>query len=299
MKILVIGGSGFIGSHIVDELVSMGYDVVVVDKNKNHQNKKSKYYKADITNYKKIENVFRIEKPDIVNHHAVSMVDPRESNRYPKREVWVTVEGTLNILKCCKKYETKKLIFASSSSVYGSVSELPIKESVPKNPISAYGTAKLAAENYIRLYLDNYTILRYSNIYGPRQVGTTCGIIAILIRKYFSGERPVIFGDGSQTRDYLYVSDAVSANILSIEKGDNEIFNIGSMQEISLKQILDMLSDMKLTIEPIYAEEKKGDMKRLCLDTRMSKRILGWKQKICLRDGIEKTLKYYRKIHGY
>jgi len=229
MKVLVTGGAGFIGSHIVDLYIKEGYEVVVVDDlstgNAKYINKKAKFYKLDINelnvNDYKLKEVFKEERPDIVNHHAaqISVID---SIKDPVFDAKVNILGTLNLLENCVKYNVKKFIFASSGgTVYKETDKLPVDENQPLKPLSPYGVSKIAIENYLYFYkkvhhLDSI-ILRYANIYGPRQDPYgEAGVVAIFINKMLKGENPIINGDGNQTRDFVYISNAAKVNLLAL-----------------------------------------------------------------------------------
>src|SRR6056297_1143722 len=238
-KILVTGGAGFIGSHIVDKLISQNNKVVIIDNlstgQKENINKKARFYKADITN-KKIKEIFKKEKPDIVFHLA-AQINVRKSIQNPLLDTKVNVLGSLNIFQAAKESNVKKIIFSSTGgAIYGKAKQIPTPETCQPKPQSPYGLSKLTTENYLKLYHKlfniNYTILRYSNVYGPRQnTLAEAGVIAIFTKQLLKNKTPVINGQGKQTRDYVYVKDVVSANILSIKKGDNKTFNIGTSKQ--------------------------------------------------------------------
>ncbi len=230
MKILVTGGAGFIGSHVVDLYIKEGYEVVVVDDlstgKVEYINKKAKFYKLDINelnlNDNKLKDVFKDEKPDVINHHA-AQISVSESIKDPVSDANVNILGTLNLLENCVKYNVKKFIFASSGgTVYKETDKLPVDENRPLKPLSPYGVSKIAIENYLYFYkkvhhLDSI-IFRYSNVYGPRQDPYgEAGVVAIFINKMLKGENPIINGDGNQTRDFVYISDAARANLLALK----------------------------------------------------------------------------------
>ncbi|HDD35232.1 MAG TPA: NAD-dependent epimerase/dehydratase family protein, partial [Candidatus Desulfofervidus auxilii] len=224
MKVLLTGGAGFIGSHIADKLVEEGNEVIIVDNlstgKKKNLNPKAKFYDVDITNVNALEEVFSKEKPDIVNHHA-AQTDVRHSMRDPNFDAMVNVLGSLNILQLCSKYRVKKIIYASTSAVYNEPLYVPMDEKHPIDPLSGYGVTKYTVELYLHVYSQNhgisYTIFRYGNVYGPRQDPYgECGVVAIFSEQMLAGIQPTIFGDGSKTRDYVYVGDIVDANIFAM-----------------------------------------------------------------------------------
>jgi UDP-glucose 4-epimerase len=224
MKILVTGGAGFIGSHVVDAYLELGHEVVVVDNLSSgsieNLNPKAKFYKMDIRD-SDIEDLFKNEKPDIVNHHAAQM-DVRKSVEDPIYDADVNIIGSLNLLQNCIRYGVKKFIFASTGgAIYGEQDYFPADEEHPTRPLSPYGVAKLTVEKYLYFYKEvhglNYVVLRYANIYGPRQnPHGEAGVVAIFTSKMLKGEQPVINGDGFQTRDYTFVGDVVRANVLAL-----------------------------------------------------------------------------------
>jgi len=230
MKILVTGGAGFIGSHIVDLYIKNGYEVIIIDDlstgKAEYVNKKAKFYKLDINelnvNDNKLEDVFKDEKPDVINHHA-AQISVIESIKDPVSDASVNILATLKLLENCVKYNVKKFIFASSGgTVYKETDKLPVDENHPTKPLSPYGVSKMAIENYLYFYkkvhhLDSI-IFRYSNVYGPRQDPYgEAGAVAIFINKMLKGENPIINGDGNQTRDFIYISDTAQANLLALK----------------------------------------------------------------------------------
>ena len=302
MKILVTGGAGFIGSNVVDAYIEKGYEVIVVDDlssgKKENLNKKAKFYKLDICD-KALEEVFE-EGIDIVNHHA-AQVDVRKSIADPAFDARINIEGSLNILENCRKYKIKKIIFASSGGViYGECGSVPPNEDSPGSPISPYGVSKYAMECYLstyeKIYGLRYTALRYGNVYGPRQDPYgEAGVVAIFSGKMLNNEEVNIFGDGEQVRDYVYVGDVVKANILCLENGDNEIFNIGTGKSTSVNQLF---SEMKELIhyskEAVYKSLRAGELMRSSLDVGKAEQKLGWKAKVDIREGLKKTIEFFR-----
>ncbi len=300
MKILVTGGAGFVGSHIVDLLINNEHEVIVVDSlisgKKENINKKAKFYPLDIRT-KELEDVFASERPEIVYHLAAqSKVTP--SMKDPNYDQSVNIGGTINILELMKKYEVKKIIYSSSAALYGDPIALPIKEEDhPLNPISPYGMSKWASERYIELYYRmygiQYTIFRYANIYGPRQQATgEGGVIAIFIDRLRLNQSLTINGDGRHTRDYVFVKDVAKANLLAIDKGNQSIINISSGQAISLLELIKMLETItEKKIEIIHGKERKGDIIHSTLDPSISQELLAWEATTPLIEGLKLTLK--------
>ncbi|MDK2814152.1 MAG: UDP-glucose 4-epimerase [Thermoanaerobacter sp.] len=302
MKILVTGGAGFIGSHIVDLLIENGYEVVIVDNlstgKEEFINKKAIFYKKDITDDDLYE-IFEKEKPDYVVHQA-AQIDVQRSIDDPVFDAKVNVLGTVNLLECCRKSGVKKIVYASSAAVYGNPEYLPIDEVHKINPISYYGISKHTAEHYFEVYSQlydlKYTILRYANVYGIRQDPKgEGGVISIFIDKMLKGERPIIFGDGNQTRDFVYVKDVAKANLLALEKGDSEVVNISTNKATSINKLVELMNEiMNTSLEPIYAEPRKGDIVHSYLDNKKALEVLGWKPEYSLKDGLRETIECYR-----
>lgn len=305
-NVLVTGGAGFIGSHVVDRLIDEGYDVTVVDDlssgNEKNINKKAKFYKLDIQN-PELEAVFQKEKPHYVNHHA-AQVDVRRSVSTPIFDARVNVLGTINVLENCIKYKVKKVIFASSGgAIYGEQEDFPASEDHPLRPISPYGITKLMGEHYLRYYravygLD-YVALRYGNVYGPRQDPFgEAGVIAIFIQKMLNGEQPVINGDGEQTRDFVYVGDVVEANVLAMRNNiPDGIFNIGTGVETSVNQIFNLLRGIiNPYVEERHGPPRPGEQRRSVLECTKAKEILHWQLKTPLIDGLEETCRYFKNL---
>ncbi len=305
MKIIVTGGAGFIASHIVDAYIKAGHKVAVIDNLtsgfKRNLNPKAKFYKADIRNLGLIEKIFKREQPQIVNHHA-ALVSVVESVRNPILAFETNVVGTLNLLLAFGKYgriRNGKFIFASTGgAIYGEPKRIPATERTKTNPLSPYGLSKLLAEKTIEFYSKKFGFsflnLRYVNVYGPRQNPKgEAGVVAIFIGLIKKGLRPTIFGDGTKTRDYLYVEDIVRANLMALRRGRNETLNLGWGKEISDQLIFDTIAkELNFLKKPIYAPYRKGEVRRIALDAGRAKKILGWQPKIDLVQGIKKTVSW-------
>jgi len=303
MKVLVTGGAGFIGSHIVDRLIQEGHDVVVVDnlstgKRKNI-NRDAHFYKMDILN-SRIEKIFKKEKPDLISHHAAQM-DVRRSVADPIFDAQVNVLGLLNLLENAVRYGTKKVIFASSGgAVYGEQQVFPAPETHPLHPVSPYGISKLAGEHYLYYYQQvaglNYVALRYANVYGPRQDPFgEAGVVAIFSQKTLMNDQPIINGNGKQTRDYVFVEDVVEAHMAVIEKSIKGIFNVGTGKETSVNQLFRHLVDISgAKVKEVYGPEKRGEQIRSVLDYAKIKKATEWEPKVELYDGLKMTVDYFR-----
>jgi len=303
MKIMVTGGCGFIGSHIVDAYVAKGHDVVIIDNlstgNINNLNPRAKFYEEDINS--DLDKIFRREKFELINHHA-AQINVRTSVDDPVYDARINVLGTVNLLKFASKYAIKRFVYASSGgAVYGEPEQYPINEGTPLNPLSPYGASKVAAEHYIttfaRLYGMDYVIFRYSNVYGPRQIiKSEAGVISIFIDRIFRNESCSVYGDGKQIRDYVYVGDIVAANMLALNCAPN-IFNIGTNVETSVNDLIDIFSKiLKKDVAHQHVDPRPGEVQRNVLDYRHAWSVIQWQPKTQLKDGIAETFEYFKKI---
>ncbi|MGG1678047.1 NAD-dependent epimerase/dehydratase family protein [Neobacillus sp. NRS-1170] len=302
MKVLVTGGAGFIGSHVTQLLIELGYEVLVVDYlqsgNRDTVPLQARFYNVDITS-SELEPIFEKEKPEIVIHLA-AQVDVTRSIDNPFEDASSNILGTIRLLTCCHKFNIKKLIFSSSCAVYGEQNNCSVKENFRPKPLSFYGISKYTSELYIQtfnnLYQIPYTILRYANVYGPRQTPKgEGGVISTFFNKVLKGEAPFIFGDGEQTRDFIYVKDVSLANVLSIDYGTNETFNIGSNTKTSINELYQMISEISsCNIPPISMPERNGDIRNSCLDNTKAANLLNWKPSIDIQTGLRETFNYYK-----
>ncbi len=304
MKVLITGGAGFIGSNIVDALIERHNEVIVVDDLSNGKlenvNKKAKFYKFDIRD-KKLIDIFSIEKPDIVIHNAAQL-SVRISVENPLLDAEINVIGGLNVFDCSAKSNVKKVIFASSGgTVYGEQLYFPADENHPTNPISPYGVAKLTSEKYLNYYFREYglkyTALRYANIYGPRQdpLGEA-GVVAIFSNKILKGQDPIINGDGNQTRDYVYVGDAVEANLLAMESDFIGCVNIATSIETTVNELFYALKEASgnKNIKEVHGPAKPGEQYRSVLTYNLAKEVLGWQPKTPINEGLIKTFEWFK-----
>ncbi len=304
MKILVTGGAGFIGSHIVDAFLSAGHEVCVVDNLstgfRHNVAAGVRLHEIDIRDARLAE-VFEKEKPDVVCHQA-ALANVRESFEKPILYAEVNVVGSLNVLECCRQYGVRKVLYASTGgAVYGPPQNLPVSEDHPINPLDPYGASKHHVEHYLHLYHKNfgtaYTILRYPNVYGPRQNPFgEAGVVAIFARQLLDKHLPIINGSGEQERDFISALDIAQANLLALEKGDGEIINLGSGQGTTVNMIFSALADLTgFDEEPAYGPAKAGEVYKIYLNAGRAKEILGWTPKVGLRQGLEATVEFFRK----
>jgi UDP-glucose 4-epimerase len=312
MKILVTGGAGFIGSNVVDGYIEQGHEVVVVDNlysgKLENLNPAAKFYLMDIRS-DEIRKVLDIERPDVINHHAAQISVPY-SVEAPLFDVSVNIEGFVNILEAAKEFDIKKVIFISSGgAIYGEAEEYPTSEDYPPQPLSPYAIAKAVSEDYLYFYRHqyglDYTVLRYANIYGPRQIPHgEAGVVAIFMDNLVSGRKSLLFHfpdepDG-MIRDYCFVGDVVRANILALERGSGQAFNIGTGVETRTRQLYDkiyslMKSELALPDElsvPESRQARAGDLTRSCLVVEKAAKGLGWHPEHDLEAGLEKTMRW-------
>jgi UDP-glucose 4-epimerase len=303
MKILVTGGAGFIGSHVVDAYVELGHDVVVVDDlssgRKENLNPKARFYCVDIRD-EKLEEVFSAEKPAVVNHHAAK-ASLRESLLKPVLFADVNVLGSLRLLELGRKYGAKKFInISTGGAVYGEPQYLPADEKHPVGPLDPYGASKAAFELYLALYQKNYglafTVLRYANVYGPRQDPYgEAGVVAIFSAKMLRGEPPTVNGSGEQERDFVYVGDVAQASILALRAGDGGVYNIGTGVGTSINGIFSSLrSATNYSGLEVHGPAKAGEVFRIYLDADKANRELGWSPSVPLDEGLRRTVEYFR-----
>jgi len=306
MKIMVTGGAGFIGSHVVDALVREGHAVVVVDDlsmgRRDHVHPAARFHQVDIRRRDAMEKVFRAERPEVINHHA-AQGNLRRSMTEPSFDASVNILGSLVLIELSLAYRIKGFVYVSSGgAVYGEPQRLPVDEDHPIRPMSAYGVSKYSVEQYLDMFRSeqglDYTILRYANVYGPRQDPRgEAGVVAIFSRQMLAGERPTIFGDGTKTRDYVYVDDIVRANLLATaqKRAVGRVYNLGLGSEVSDRQIFELVrSSVGVTMEPILTAKRPGEIDRICLDPSRAKAELGWEPSIPLEEGVGRTVEFYR-----
>jgi len=312
-KIIVTGGAGFIGSHIVDRILSEGYEVVLIDDlsqgrleniSRHLDNENFKFMEADIRDSARVEAI--VKDADAIFHEA-AVVSITKSIEDPAYANDVNAVGTLNLLKACLNSNVKKFIYASSCAVYGEA-ESPQSEETPTSPRSPYAVTKIAAENYCKVFNKQYGLeaipLRYFNVYGPRQsYGPYSGVITKFIYHLMRGEPPVIHGDGEQTRDFVNVSDIVEANILALERTSvpSDPINIGTGTATSIKDLADLLIDItdRKNLKPVFDQPSAGDIRHSCADISRAKRALGYEPKVPLREGLVKLINDFEGLSHF
>ncbi len=333
ITVLVTGGAGFIGSHLVDLLIENNFRVVVVDDlssgREENVNREAQFYKLNITEEKKLREVFQRERPDYVSHQA-AQISVAFSVREPLFDARTNILGSVNLLQCSVDYLTRGIVFASSGgTVYGEPEHLPVKESHPLQPLSPYGISKVAVEHYLNFYQNHYSLnyvsLRYGNVYGPRQDPYgEAGVIAIFIEKMLRGEAPTINGDGEYIRDYIYVKDVAQANLLAIQNmlkltklkpqtegvrerraGEgskfviNNSFNLGTGKGTSVNELFHLLQEIIKFPYPVhYGPPREGDLRKNILDNRLIKEGWGWQPEVALSTGLKETVAWFANKKG-
>ncbi len=298
MQILLTGGAGFIGSHLVDTLLDFGNKVYVIDDLSSGKlenlNRSATIYKMDICD-QHLGELLRDIQPEIVFHLAAQVSVPRSVHN-PYEDARVNVLGTVNLLDACVKAGVKRVVFSSSAAVYGMPQYLPINEAHSLNTISPYGASKAAAEEYIRLYQRmydmNYIILRYANVYGPRQDAEgEGGVVSIFDRRLASREELTIFGSGEQTRDFVYIKDIVRANLAAASCSPNHTVNVSTGEATSINELAQtMISTTNTSVEIIHQPERQGDIQHSVLSPQLALEVMGWKPIYKLKDGLKDML---------
>lgn len=307
MKVLVTGGAGFIGSHVADRLILEGHEVIVVDnlstgKRKN-LNRAARFYKTDIQSWR-LERIFRNERPNIVMHLA-AQIDVRRSVEDPMFDAQVNILGMLNVVQQAVKHGVRKVVFSSSGgAIYGEQEIYPAPEIHAAQPLSPYGLSKLCGEQYLSYFQRvsglQMVNLRYANVYGPRQdPHGEAGVVAIFIQKLLNNEQAIINGNGRQTRDFVYVEDVIEANLAVMGQETQGTFNVGTGQETSINDLFRILLEHTgSTCKEVHGPAKKGEQARSVIDASKLRRELSWEPKTDLRDGLKKTVEYFRERMG-
>lgn len=304
-KVLITGGAGFIGSHVVDIFVGAGYDVIVADNlssgRRTNLNPAARLYEVDIRSAE-LEEVFARERPDYVSHLA-AQVDVRKSLTDPLLDADINVLGSIRLIELARKYEVKKMVYISTGgAVYGEPEYLPCDEDHPVNPICQYGISKHTVEHYLYLYNElyglPYVVLRYPNVYGPRQdPNGEAGVVAIFTGQMLQGKPVTINGAGDQERDFVYVVDCARANLLALETDVTGIYNLASGVGTSVNELAAVLKDVtNYPLEPKHGPAKLGETHKIYLTAEKAGRVLGWEPTYNLRRGLEETVDYFREV---
>lgn len=299
-KVLVTGGAGFIGSHTVDALLSAGAEVVVVDNlstgRRRNLSPSAAFYEVNIAE-ERFSEILRRERPDVIYHFAFYVLVP-SSVENPLLDM-DALSGSVRLLQEARALRVRKVVFASSGFLYGNTPVLPVTEASAVDPVTPYAVAKHAVENYLRFFQRTYgvphVILRYSAVYGPRQA---TGAMADYIRTLSAGAQAEMWGDGTKTRDYVYIDDVVSANLLALgipADHPSPVFNIGTGVETTLNAVYQKIADL-LGVEarPIYRPDRPGEQMRYCLDSTRARRDLGWEPGCSLEAGLRLTVGAHR-----
>jgi UDP-glucose 4-epimerase len=303
-RILVTGGAGFIGSNLVDALVENGHDVAIVDNLstgfKENINEKAKFFGVDICDKDALKEVFQQFQPEAV-YHLAAQINVRKSLEDPESDVKVNVTGSINVLECASLVGIKKFIFSSTGgAIYGEEAELPTPETTVPEPPSPYGIDKLASEKFVKFYANKYNFsyncLRYSNVYGPRQnPHGEAGVVAIFSAEILKNDNLDIFGDGSQTRDYIFVGDVVRANLAALQSPDSDVYNIATGVETSIMELVEKLKVITGNNPTItHLEAKSGELMRSCLDNRKAQTNLNFQPETSLDEGLKKTVEHIK-----
>ena len=304
MKVLVTGGAGFIGSHVVDALIAEGHQVAVIDDlstgKREQVNPAARFYRVDLRDDTAMADVFAAEQPEAISHQAAK-ANVRESLEKPVLYADVNVLGSLKLLELARKNGVRKVIYASTGgAAYGEPQYLPVDEDHPVNPLDPYGASKHHVEHYLYLYRQNYgldyTVLRYPNVYGPRQdpLGEA-GVVAIFTGQMLTGCHPVINGSGEQERDFVYVGDIARANVLALSRGSGGIYNLGSGQGTSVNQVFAALKAATGYQGPeLHGPAKLGEVFKIYLDASRARSELGWQPTVSFDEGIARTVEYFR-----
>jgi UDP-glucose 4-epimerase len=306
VRILVTGGAGFIGSHVVDAYIAAGHEVAILDNfstgRQENVSPDARVYRCDVRDQPEVERAVAAFKPEAVNHHAAQAEVPR-SIADPTYDAHINILGGLNLLKACTDHSVGKVIFSSTGgALYGEPDVIPAAEDHPVRPLSPYGTSKFAFEQYLGTFARTfglpYTVLRYANIYGARQdfYSEEGRVVAIFASRMLEGRPVTIDGTGDQSRDMLHVGDVATANLAALERGAGETVHVSTGVPVTINDLfrkLALLTDYRQ--EPMFGPARKGDVYRIALDNRRAKEVLGWEPRITLEEGLSRTVDYFRE----
>jgi UDP-glucose 4-epimerase len=307
MKILVTGGAGFIGSHVVDGYVAAGHDVLIVDSlitgKRENLNPKARFFHQDILDAATAD-LIRAERPDVINHHAAQM-DVRRSVADPIFDAKVNILGTIGLLDAARQAGVKKFLFVSSGgAAYGEQEQYPAPETHPTWPVSPYGVSKRSGELYCHFFMAEYGLpfvaFRYANVYGPRQdPHGEAGVVAIFSGKMLRGEPVTVNGDGKQTRDYVYVGDVARMSLLALERDATGPVNIGTGVETDVNVLAERIRAAAGSASPItHGPAKSGEQRRSVIDVRRAAEVFGWRPEVTLDEGLARTVEFFRQTQA-
>ena len=304
MNILVTGGAGFIGSHIVDAYIENHHNVVVIDDmskgRKEFINPKATFHQISISD-PRLANIIQKERIEVINHHA-AQISVSDSVKNPIKDAESNIIGTLQLLQNAVKYGVDRFIFASTGgAIYGEQDYFPARENHPQKPTSPYGLSKLCVEGYLRFYKEQYglksIIFRYGNVFGPRQnPNGEAGVVAIFYNRLLNAQAPIINGDGEQTRDYIFVRDITHANLLALNLERSDTFNVGTGQETSVNELTHLILEVaESDIEVQTSKKNNFEQRRSCIDYKKIQDSLNWSPKVSLKEGLSETFIFFKK----
>lgn len=305
MRILVTGGAGFIGSHIADAYAKAGHQVAVLDNLSTGRRENvppdCAFHERDLLDEQRLAALFQELRPQLVSHHA-AQVNVRRSWEEPAEDARINILGSLAILRHIVNWKVPKIIYSSSGgAVYGEPSKLPVAEDHPAHPLSNYGVSKFAIELYLRSFQSSAglraVVFRYPNVYGPRQhPAGEAGVVAVFATQLLQGERPRIFGDGTKTRDYVYVGDIVAANLRALDANCQGTFNLGWGKQVSDLEVFETVrAAVGSNLEPIFDQKRPGEIDHICLDAARAEKGLGWRPGVPFAEGVRRTVQDWKE----
>lgn len=306
MRVLVTGGAGFIGSHLVDALIEQGHTVTILDDLSSGLHDRlapgADLRRLDITDAAAMAALFDETGPEAVFHLA-AQIDVRASVADPARDAAINIGGTVTLLEAARRTGARLVFASTGGALYGAEAPIPSPESVPPAPESPYGTAKYGAEQYLgmynRLYGTRHSVLRLANVYGPRQSpGGEAGVVSIFCGRVARGERPTVYGDGKTTRDYVYVGDVVDAFLAAAQAPAPGVWNIGTGAETTVLQLADLIGRIAgRAVDPVFAPARPGELQRSALEVSAARRDLGWQAKVPLAEGVRRVYEWVTAGH--